>query len=185
MIVRPATAADAEALAAIYGDAVLHGFGTFEELAPSAADMDGRRRAVQDQGLPYLVAEDDGPDGPRVLGFAYAAPFRPRAAYRYTLEDAGAYDRILGYSPYDQVSAQAYPPILATGGLSDPRVTYWEPAKWSARVRRSSTSGDPVLLKINMEAGHGGASGRFDFLKEIALDYAFAVWAVERGWEDP
>jgi len=88
MIVRPATAADAEALAAIYGDAVLHGFGTFEELAPSAADMDGRRRAVQDQGLPYLVAEDDGPDGPRVLGFAYAAPFRPRAAYRYTLEDS-------------------------------------------------------------------------------------------------
>jgi phosphinothricin acetyltransferase len=88
MIVRPAQARDAEALAAIYGDAVLHGFGTFEEVAPSSADMDGRRRAVQDQGLPYLVAEVDGPDGPRVLGFAYAAPFRPRAAYRYTLEDS-------------------------------------------------------------------------------------------------
>jgi L-amino acid N-acyltransferase YncA len=84
MIVRPATADDAEALAAIYGDAVLHGFGTFEEEPPSAADMDGRRRAVQDQGLPYLVAEADG----RVLGFAYAGPFRPRAAYRYTLEDS-------------------------------------------------------------------------------------------------
>ena len=84
MIVRPATEQDADALAAIYGDAVLHGFGTFEEEPPSAADMDSRRRAVQDQGLPYLVAELDG----RVLGFAYAAPFRPRAAYRYTLEDS-------------------------------------------------------------------------------------------------
>ena len=84
MIVRAASEADAEALAAIYGDAVLHGFGTFEEEPPTPADMDGRRRAVQDRGLPYLVAEDDG----RVLGFAYAAPFRPRAAYRYTLEDS-------------------------------------------------------------------------------------------------
>jgi phosphinothricin acetyltransferase len=63
---------------------VLHGFGTFEEVPPAAADMDARRRAVQDQGLPYLVAEDGG----EVLGFAYAAPFRPRAAYRYTLEDS-------------------------------------------------------------------------------------------------
>jgi L-amino acid N-acyltransferase YncA len=85
MIVRAATEADAPALAAIYGDAVLHGFGTFEEEPPSPADMDGRRRAVQDRGLPYLVAQAD--DG-RVLGFAYAAPFRPRAAYRYTLEDS-------------------------------------------------------------------------------------------------
>jgi phosphinothricin acetyltransferase len=84
MIVRPATEADAAALAAIYGDAVAHGFGTFEEVPPSAADMDARRREVQDQGLPYLVAELDG----EVLGFAYAAPFRPRAAYRYTLEDS-------------------------------------------------------------------------------------------------
>ena len=84
MIVRAATEADAAALAAIYGDAVLHGFGTFEEDPPSAADMDGRRRAVQDRGLPYLVAEIDG----QVLGFAYAGPFRPRAAYRYTLEDS-------------------------------------------------------------------------------------------------
>jgi phosphinothricin acetyltransferase len=84
MIVRPAIEADAAALAAIYGDAVLHGFGTFEEVAPTSADMDGRRRAVQDRGLPYLVAELDGV----VLGFAYAGPFRPRAAYRYTLEDS-------------------------------------------------------------------------------------------------
>ena len=84
MIVRPAREADAATLAAIYGDAVLHGFGTFEEEPPSAADMDARRRAVQDRGLPYLVAEHAG----QVLGFAYAGPFRPRAAYRYTLEDS-------------------------------------------------------------------------------------------------
>jgi oligopeptidase B len=98
------------------------------------------------------------------------------------LEDPAAYDRIAGYSPYDQVTAQAYPPILATGGLSDPRVTYWEPAKWVAKLRDFTTGDAPILLKINMEAGHGGASGRFDFLKEIALDYAFAIWAVDRGW---
>jgi oligopeptidase B len=98
------------------------------------------------------------------------------------LEDAEAYDRIAGYSPYDQVRPQAYPPILATGGLSDPRVTYWEPAKWVARLREATTGNAPILLKINMEAGHGGASGRFDFLKEIALDYAFAIWALEGAW---
>ena len=98
------------------------------------------------------------------------------------LEDPAAYDYIESYSPYDQIRAAPYPAVLATGGLSDPRVTYWEPAKWAAKLRQYSTSGDPVLLRINMEAGHGGASGRFDFLKEIALDYAFAIWAVERGW---
>ena len=99
------------------------------------------------------------------------------------LEDAAAYDLIESYSPYDRVTAQAYPPILATGGLSDPRVTYWEPAKWVAKLRELSTGGAPILLKINMDAGHGGASGRFEFLKEIALDYAFALWAIEKGWE--
>jgi oligopeptidase B len=98
------------------------------------------------------------------------------------LEDPAAYDLIASYSPYDQVAAKAYPPILATGGLSDPRVTYWEPAKWVARLREHTTGEAPILLKINMEAGHGGASGRFDFLKEIALDYAFAIWALDDGW---
>jgi len=98
------------------------------------------------------------------------------------IEDADAYDRIAGYSPYDQVKDQPYPPVLATGGLSDPRVTYWEPAKWVAKLREHNTAQTPMLLKINMEAGHGGASGRFDFLKEIALDYAFAIWSLDRGW---
>ena len=98
------------------------------------------------------------------------------------IEDEAAYDYIASYSPYDNVTAKPYPAVLATGGLSDPRVTYWEPEKWVAKLREHTTSGNPVLLKINMEAGHGGASGRFDFLKEIALDYAFGIWAVERGW---
>jgi L-amino acid N-acyltransferase YncA len=84
MIVRAATADDAEALAAIYGHHVLTGFGTFEEEPPSPAEMESRRAAITGRGLPYLVAEDDG----RVLGFAYAGPFRPRQAYRYTLEDS-------------------------------------------------------------------------------------------------
>ena len=95
------------------------------------------------------------------------------------LEDEAAYDYIASYSPYENVTAQAYPAVLATGGLSDPRVTWWEPEKWTARLRELTTSDRPILLKINMDAGHGGASGRFDFLKEIALDYAFAIWVTE------
>jgi oligopeptidase B len=94
------------------------------------------------------------------------------------IEDPAAYDYMFSYSPYDQVAAKTYPAVLATGGLSDPRVTYWEPAKWAAKLRDHTTSGRPILLRINMEAGHGGASGRFDFLKEIAFDYAFAMRAM-------
>ncbi len=99
------------------------------------------------------------------------------------IEDPEAYDYMMSYSPYDQVGPMAYPAVLATGGLSDPRVTYWEPEKWVAKLRPATTSGKPILLKINMEAGHGGASGRFDYLKEVAHDYAFAVWAIDKGWE--
>jgi L-amino acid N-acyltransferase YncA len=84
MRIRPASEDDAAALAAIYGHHVLHGLGTFEEVPPSEAEMNTRREAVQGRGLPYLVAERDG----AVAGFAYAAPFRPRAAYRYTVEDS-------------------------------------------------------------------------------------------------
>lgn len=84
MIIRPATAMDAEPLAAIYGHHVLHGFGTFEEEAPDAEEMERRRLDITERGLPYLAAEADG----RVLGFAYAGPFRPRAAYRFTVEDS-------------------------------------------------------------------------------------------------
>jgi oligopeptidase B len=99
------------------------------------------------------------------------------------IEDPEAYDYMMSYSPYDQVGPMAYPAVLATGGLSDPRVTYWEPEKWVAKLRPATTSGKPILLKINMEAGHGGSSGRFDYLKEVAHDFAFAVWAIDKGWE--
>ncbi|CAA2102272.1 Dipeptidyl aminopeptidase BI [Methylobacterium bullatum] len=91
------------------------------------------------------------------------------------------FETILSYSPYDNVSAQNYPAILALGGLTDPRVTYWEPAKWVARLRATMTGGGPVLMRINMEAGHGGAAGRFDRLEEVALIYAFALRAVGRA----
>lgn len=85
------------------------------------------------------------------------------------------YRTIAAYSPYDNVSAKDYPPILATAGLTDPRVTYWEAAKWVARLRAHTTGNNPVLLKLNMAAGHGGASGRFDSLKEVTYNYAFAL----------
>jgi len=98
------------------------------------------------------------------------------------IEDAAAYDYMYSYSPYDQIEAKPYPAVLATGGLSDPRVTYWEPEKWVAKLRPATTSGNPVLLKINMTAGHFSSSGRFDYLKDVAHDYAFAVWAVDKGW---
>ena len=98
------------------------------------------------------------------------------------IHDPKAYDYIASYSPYDNVTAKPYPAVLTTGGLSDPRVTYWEPEKWSAKLRDKTTSGKPVLLKINMDAGHAGSAGRFDYLKEVCLDYAFAIWAMEEGW---
>jgi oligopeptidase B len=84
---------------------------------------------------------------------------------------------ILSYSPYDNVAAKDYPAILAMGGLTDPRVTYWEPAKWIARLRATMRGGGPVLLRTNMGAGHGGASGRFNRLDEVAIVHAFALWA--------
>nr|WP_244421797.1 S9 family peptidase [Azorhizobium caulinodans] len=89
--------------------------------------------------------------------------------------DPDAFRTILGYSPVDNVTAQAYPALFALAGLTDPRVTYWEPAKWIARLRAANTGTAPILLKTNMEAGHGGAAGRFDRLEEVALVYIFAL----------
>jgi oligopeptidase B len=94
------------------------------------------------------------------------------------ITDEAAFRTILSYSPYDNVARQAYPRILAMAGLTDPRVTYWEPAKWIARLRVTMTSGGPVLLRTNMGAGHGGSSGRFSRLDEVAIAYAFALSAV-------
>lgn len=91
--------------------------------------------------------------------------------------DKTYYEYMKSYSPYDNVRATAYPHILATSGLNDPRVTYWEPAKWVARLRELKTNDNLLLQHINMEAGHGGASGRYDSLKDMALEYTFILKA--------
>jgi oligopeptidase B len=95
------------------------------------------------------------------------------------INDKAAFDYIRSYSPYDNVKAQAYPPMLITGGLTDPRVTYWEPAKWTAKLRATKTDGNLLLLKVNMGAGHGGKSGRWEGLHEVAETYAFIVTEVK------
>ena len=91
------------------------------------------------------------------------------------IEDPAAFDLIASYSPYDNVTAQAYPPLLVTAGLNDPRVTYWEPAKWVAKLRATKTDANALLLKTNMGAGHGGKSGRFESLREDAEEQAFIL----------
>jgi oligopeptidase B len=85
------------------------------------------------------------------------------------------YDYMLSYSPYDQVKKQSYPHLLVTSGLHDSQVQYWEPTKWVAKLRHLKTNDTLLLLFTNMEAGHGGASGRFHALKELALEYAFLL----------
>ena len=92
------------------------------------------------------------------------------------IEDKAAFDLIRSYSPYDQVRPQAYPPLLVTAGLNDPRVTYWEPAKWVAKLRELKTDDNLLLMKTNMGAGHGGQSGRWNSLKETAEEFAFILW---------
>ena len=92
------------------------------------------------------------------------------------ITDKAAFELIASYSPYDQVRAQDYPPLMVTAGLNDPRVTYWEPAKWVARLRELKTDDNELILKTNMGAGHGGKSGRFESLKETAEEFAFILW---------
>lgn len=92
------------------------------------------------------------------------------------IEDAAAFDLIASYCPYQNVRAQAYPPLMVTAGLNDPRVTYWEPAKWVAKLRATKTDGNALILKTNMGAGHGGKSGRFESLRETAEEFAFILW---------
>jgi oligopeptidase B len=82
------------------------------------------------------------------------------------------------YSPYDNVKKRAYPAILAETSLNDSQVGYWEAAKYVAKLRALKTDGNPLLLKTNMDAGHAGASGRYDYLKEIAFTYAFVLGVV-------
>ena len=86
------------------------------------------------------------------------------------------FDYMMSYSPYDNVTEKEYPNILAIGGLNDPRVSYWEPTKWVAKIREKKTDSNIVLLKTNMDSGHFGTTGRFNYLKEIAFDYAYMIW---------
>nr|MDQ3309086.1 prolyl oligopeptidase family serine peptidase [Gemmatimonadota bacterium] len=88
------------------------------------------------------------------------------------------YAYMKSYSPYDNVEAKAYPTMLVTTGLNDPRVAFWEPAKWVARLRATKTDDNPLLLRTNLGAGHGGASGRYDNLREQAFRYAFILNAL-------
>ena len=93
-------------------------------------------------------------------------------------EDPEYYDYMLSYSPYDNIKEGAYPHLLITAGLNDPRVQFWEPAKWAAKLRSKKTDSNILLLKTNMGAGHGGASGRYGALRERALDYAFLLFTL-------
>ena len=89
--------------------------------------------------------------------------------------EKAAYDYMRSYDPYSNVSARSYPAVLITAGLNDPRVGYWEGAKFAAQLRAMKTDDNILLLKTNMGAGHGGSSGRYDRLKEIAFEYAFIL----------
>jgi oligopeptidase B len=89
------------------------------------------------------------------------------------------FDYMMSYSPYDNVTEKEYPNILAIGGLNDPRVSYWEPTKWVAKIREKKTDSNIVLLKTNMDSGHFGTTGRFNYLKEIAFDYAYMIWMTQ------
>ena len=91
------------------------------------------------------------------------------------IEDQAAFELIRSYAPYEQLREGAYPPMLVTAGLNDPRVTYWEPAKYVAKLRTLKTDDNPLVLKTNMGAGHGGKSGRYDTLREVAEEFAFVL----------
>lgn len=95
------------------------------------------------------------------------------------ITDKAAFEYIQSYSPYDQLAAKDYPPMLVTAGLNDPRVTYWEPAKYVARLRHLKTDDNLLFLRTEMSAGHGGKSGRYEFLREVAEAMAFVLHAMD------
>jgi oligopeptidase B len=96
-------------------------------------------------------------------------------------KERAAYDYIKSYCPYSNVAARAYPAMLVRTSFNDSQVMYWEPAKYVARLRTLKTDTRPLLLEVNMAAGHGGASGRYDRLREIAFDDAFILWQMGRA----
>ncbi|MCD9115802.1 S9 family peptidase [Pseudomonas bijieensis] len=96
-------------------------------------------------------------------------------------EEPDVYDRIRAYAPYENVSAQAYPALLVIAGYNDSRVQYWEAAKWVAKLRATKTDDNPLLLKTELDAGHGGMSGRYQGLRDVALEYAFVLKVLGLG----
>ncbi len=96
-------------------------------------------------------------------------------------DDKEYFDYIMSYSPYDNIRAAEYPHLLVTTGLNDPRVAFWEPAKFVAKLRELKTDNNTLILRTNFDAGHAGASGRYDFLKEVASDFAFLIDMVGMG----
>ena len=92
-----------------------------------------------------------------------------------------AYFQIKAYCPYTNISRGSFPTMLVRTSLNDSQVMYWEPAKYVAKLRANKTNGDPLVFKINMDAGHGGASGRYDYLRETAFDYAFILTQLPPG----
>jgi oligopeptidase B len=94
-------------------------------------------------------------------------------------DNRAEYDYIKSYSPYDNIAAKDYPAVLLYTSLNDSQVPYWEPAKFAAKLRALKTDKNPLLLKINLDAGHGGSSGRYDRLKEVAFEYTFGLAALE------
>jgi oligopeptidase B len=93
--------------------------------------------------------------------------------------DLEYYKYIASYCPYTNIKKQKYPAVFVTAGLTDPRVTYWEPAKWVAKLREYNTSNNPILLETEMSSGHGGKTGRYEYLHEVSRVYAFALSQVE------
>ena len=134
--------------------------GRGRQLRPGAMGRGGRRRALRRRAQ-HHARRHASADARRMARMGQSDH---RQGRRSTY--------IRSYSPYDNVRAQDYPPMLITGGLTDPRVTYWEPAKWAAKLRATKTDDNLLLLKINMGAGHGGKSGRWERLHEVAETYA-------------
>lgn len=97
------------------------------------------------------------------------------------IESKQVFEHMQSYSPYDQIEAKSYPPMLVTGGLNDPRVTYWEPAKWTAKMRAAKSDDNLLVMKMNMGAGHAGKSGRFQRIEEVAEEYTFLLMAYDMG----
>ena len=93
------------------------------------------------------------------------------------IESKQVFEHMQNYSPYDQIAAKDYPPMLVTGGLNDPRVTYWEPAKWTAKMRATKSDDNLLIMKMNMGAGHAGKSGRYQRIEEVAEEYTFLLMA--------